>query len=81
LGSFSENPIKVDTTNGGITLRLPSGANAMLSASNSTSSISTDFTLSGSVNQSKHHVSGQLGNGGPLIELHTSTGGIHIEKN
>jgi hypothetical protein len=81
LAGFSENPIKAETTNGGITLRLPADANAMLSASNSTSSITTDFTLSGSVNESKHHVSGQLGSGGPLIELHTSTGGIHVEKN
>ena len=81
LANFAENPIKADTTNGGIRLYLPAGANAMLSADNSNSSITTDFTLSGSVNQSKHHVSGQLGSGGPPIELHTSTGGIHIQKN
>jgi hypothetical protein len=81
LTSFSDNAIKAETTNGGITLRIPGDTNAMLSANNSNSSITTDLTLSGSVNESKHHVSGQLGSGGPLIELHTSTGGIHIEKN
>jgi Uncharacterized conserved protein len=80
LAGFSENPVKLGTTNGGITLRIPGDANAVLRADNSTSSITTDFTLTGSVSQSKHHVSGNLGSGGPLIELHTSTGGIHVEK-
>lgn len=81
LAAFSDNAIKAETTNGGITLRIPGDTNATLRADNSTSSITTDVMLSGSVNQSKHHVSGQLGSGGPLIELHTTTGGIHIEKN
>jgi DUF4097 and DUF4098 domain-containing protein YvlB len=80
LAEFNSNPIRAHTTNGGITLRIPERTNAALRAENSNASIQNDIQLSQSEEQSKHHLAGRLGAGGPLIELRTSTGGIHIER-
>jgi len=75
-------PVRAHTSNSGITLRLPGGEpNARLSASTSNGSITTDFEMrmrSGEMN--RHHLEGTLGSGGPLIDLNTSNGGIHIVK-
>jgi DUF4097 and DUF4098 domain-containing protein YvlB len=80
LAGFNNNAIRAQTTNGGITLRIPDNTSAALRAENSTSSIQTDLQLTQTEDQGKHHLLGRLGNGGPLIELKTSTGGIHIER-
>jgi DUF4097 and DUF4098 domain-containing protein YvlB len=80
LAEFNNNAVRAQTTNGGITLRIPEQTSAALRAENTTSSIQSDLKLSQTEDQSKHHLFGQLGSGGPLIELKTSTGGIHIER-
>lgn len=80
LAEFHSNPITLETTHGGITLRIPADTNADLSAHTSFARITTDLNLSSSGDISKHEIDGRLGNGGPSISLHTTTGGIHVEK-
>jgi DUF4097 and DUF4098 domain-containing protein YvlB len=80
LAAFHNNPVSVRTQHGGATLRLPLDISANLSADTDVGSITNDLTLSGSVDQSKHHLSGQLGSGGPKITVETSTGTVHIGR-
>lgn len=80
LSEYHANPITAESTNGSVTLRLPQDANAHVDANTSLGSVTYDFTLNGSVSSSKHHLAGDLGSGGPPINLHTTTGSVHIEK-
>src|SRR5436190_4034628 len=70
--------VRVSTSNGGITLRLARAVNARLMARTSNASISTDFDLSTHGVRDKHHLEGTIGSGGPVIDLSTSNGGIHV---
>jgi len=80
LGDFNDNEVSVSSTNGSITLRLPASPNARLEARNSNASITNEVVPFTVEEQSKHRLSGKFGEGGPLIQLHTSTGSIHISK-
>lgn len=73
--------IRAHTTNSGITLRIPADSNARLRAQNSNSSITTEFDVMvrGGL-ESKHSISGNLGSGGPLLDLTTSNGPIKVLK-
>jgi len=72
--------IRAHTSNSSITVHLPSNANAHVIAITSNDSISTDFemTVRGEIN--KHHLEGDIGKGGPLLDLDTSNGSIRILK-
>jgi hypothetical protein len=74
-------PLRLETSNGGITLRLPPDINANLRARTSNASIDCDFPLTARGPQSKTHVEGAIGDGGPLIQLDTSNGGIRVLRN
>jgi hypothetical protein len=78
LNQFAGNPIRAQTTHGSVTLRLPHDTNARLDAHTSLASISSDFPIS-TEESDRHELRGQLGKGGPVISITTSTGGIHIE--
>jgi hypothetical protein len=80
LAEFHSNPIEAKTTNGSVRLRVPADTNASVTGDTSLASITNDFTLSGTVDISKHHISGQLGSGGTPISIRTTTGGIHLER-
>jgi hypothetical protein len=71
--------VRATTSNSSIAIRIPAASDVSLDASTSNGSISTDFDVSmhgGEI--SKHHVSGAIGKGGPLMELHTSNGSIKL---
>jgi DUF4097 and DUF4098 domain-containing protein YvlB len=70
--------VHVDTNNGAITVRVPEGVNARLSARTSNSSISTELELRTRGEVGKNRLEGILGDGGPLIDLNTSNGSIHL---
>jgi DUF4097 and DUF4098 domain-containing protein YvlB len=72
------NGVRVSTSNGGITLRLPGSVNARLMARTSNASVSTDFDLSGRGLTDKHHLEGTIGSGGPVLDLSTSNGSIKV---
>jgi DUF4097 and DUF4098 domain-containing protein YvlB len=84
--AMSKSPksgIRADTSNGPITLDLPGNTAARVNAETSQSSISSDFEVStgfSSGEKEKHHLEGNIGAGGPLIELTTHNGSIHIRK-
>jgi hypothetical protein len=74
-------PVRAHTSNSSITLRLPGAEpNARLSANTSNGSITSDFELRMRGEFNKHHLEGTLGGGGPLIDLDTSNGSIHIVR-
>jgi DUF4097 and DUF4098 domain-containing protein YvlB len=72
--------LRASTSNSSITVHMPTDPNARLRAHTTNSSISseTELVLHGS--QSKNSWDGTLGNGGPLIDLSTSNGGIRLAR-
>jgi hypothetical protein len=80
MAAFHDNTIKTDTTNGSITLRLPRDTNANVNASTSMASIKSDLPILTSGETSKHHLTGKLGNGGPLISAETTMGSIRLQR-
>jgi len=76
-----KNGIRAETSNGSITLDLPGNTAARLNAQTS-HAIASDFEVSDSANSDheKHHLEGNIGAGGPLIELTTHNGGIRLRK-
>jgi hypothetical protein len=78
LPSNANCPVRAHTSNSSITVHMPGEVNARLTADTSNSSITSDFELRMRGEFNKHHLEGTIGNGGSLIELSTSNGGIHI---
>ncbi len=71
--------VHASTSNSSITVRMPSAVNATVDAHTSNSSITSDFDVSvhsGSI--SKRHLQGNIGTGGPLLDLGTSNGSIKL---
>jgi hypothetical protein len=77
--NFSSS-VHIDTNNAPITLRMAEGTNARISARTNNSSIDTDFEVRAQGELSRNRLEGIIGSGGPLIELTTSNGGIHLLK-
>ncbi len=80
LAEFHDNPVTAETTHGSVTLRLPSDTNARISAHTSFARITSDLTFSATEDISKHELNARLGHGGSQIAVHTTTGGIRIER-
>lgn len=66
------------TTNGSIQLSLPRNIEADIEASTTNGGISTDFRLRVEGRFNSKRIRGRINGGGPLIELHTTNGGIRI---
>lgn len=71
--------LDLQTTNGGATVYVPRGYNAMLETGTTNGGMRVDFpiTVSGSLRQ---HISTQLGSGGPRLRVVTTNGGVHIAE-
>lgn len=69
--------VRAETSNGSITMELPGNTAARVNAQTS-QTISSDFDIDG--DREKHHLEGNIGAGGPLIELTTHNGGIRLRK-
>jgi DUF4097 and DUF4098 domain-containing protein YvlB len=80
VDEMHSNGVRVSTSNGGVTVRLPSRTSARLMARTSNSSVSTDFELQNQGERSKHRLEGTIGTGGPLLDLVTSNGSIHVVR-
>lgn len=78
LKRYAANPMTLESSNGGITLRIPENSNATIDARTSNGSIQTDFpvTVRGEITKNSLHT--QLGSGGPGITLATSNSGIRL---
>jgi DUF4097 and DUF4098 domain-containing protein YvlB len=78
-----EAAVTAETTNGGISLRLSAAqeVNALLEAETVNGSISFDIPVTlQSLDKSRHHLRGQIGQGGPKIVLETVNGSIHLTR-
>jgi DUF4097 and DUF4098 domain-containing protein YvlB len=76
---LSNSPVELSSVNGGIELTLPSDAKAEVEASTVSGSIEDEFGLH--VNNHRwigHDLRGELGSGGPRIELSNVNGRIEI---
>jgi len=77
LDAFEENEIRASTSNASITLRLPDSIKGRVRASTSNGSIHSDFdVLTKGIH--KNLLEGDLGGGGPLIQVSTSNGTIRV---
>jgi hypothetical protein len=73
------NDVIASTSNSSITIRMPTNAGARVVAQTSShESISTDFDVQVHGMLSKGRIEGTIGGGGPLVQLTTSNGSIHI---
>lgn len=72
--------VRAHTSNSSITVHLPSSINAHVIASTNNDSISSEFEMKVRGGISKTHLEGDIGKGGPLVDLDTSNGGIRILK-
>ncbi|HEY3114978.1 MAG TPA: DUF4097 family beta strand repeat-containing protein [Gemmatimonadaceae bacterium] len=71
--------LDLQTTNGGATVYVPSGYNALLETVTTNGGMQVDFpiTVRGSLSR---HISTQLGSGGPTVRVITTNGGVHIAE-
>jgi DUF4097 and DUF4098 domain-containing protein YvlB len=80
IDSLADNDIRARTSNGGITVKLPAQTNARVHAHTSHSAVHTDFDMRGKVGWSKTDLDGDIGSGGPTVELTSSNGSIRLLK-
>ncbi len=78
LKPFWSKPPELTTVNGGITLVLPSTANAALEAATKNGKIVTDFNARGKVTDQE--VIGRIGGGGSRLVLNTVNGTIALKR-
>ena len=74
--------LRASTSNSSITVHLPATANAELRARTSHAKVSSDFEVARSTSddEDRKSLDGKIGAGGPLIDLSTSNGSIHVVK-
>jgi len=78
-----EAAVTAETTNGGVTLRLGAGqeTNGLLEAETTNGSLSFDIPVTvQSLEKSRRHLRGQIGQGGPLVSLKTVNGSIRLTR-
>lgn len=80
MEKFQDNEVRASTSNGGITLTMPASLQAKLRAHASRNSIKTDFEVRTTSFDDKHSLNGSIGNGGALLDLTTSNGGISLRR-
>ena len=78
LGFSKEKDMEFITTNGSITVLLPKDINADLEAKTKNGKIYTEYPITMFGEISKKHITGKINNGGPLIYIGTTNGGIEI---
>ncbi len=80
MDNTNQNDVHASTNNAGITVHMPSSIAARVRAHTSNGSISSDFEVQVQGQLTKHSLEGTIGTGGPLLDLSTSNGSIHLEK-
>ena len=73
--------LDVETSNGGVTLRLPDNYNAELETRTVNGGLSIDFpvTVQGELT-ARRGLTTTLGSGGPLVRVRTTNGGVKIGR-
>lgn len=78
-GAWEGGEIRAGTTNGAIRMIIPTGFSAQLEARTTNGGVSVDAPVR-ITESSRRRLIGQLGEGGPLIRLTTTNGGISIRE-
>ena len=79
LDKWNKNEVRATTSNSSINVRIPEDIHADLRATTSNGHITSDLAVTS--NQfSKTRLAGQIGGGGPLLELVTTNGNIRLMK-
>lgn len=69
-----------DTTNGGVTVRLPRDIRVSLDAATSNGRVDSDFDVSGADRKSKRRLSGDINGGGGKLRVRSTNGSVSIEE-
>ncbi len=80
MDSFDANAVRASTSNGRITVTLPPDINARLRAQAARNSIKTDFDVKADGFSDRRSLRGDIGAGGPVIDLSTSNGSIELRR-
>jgi DUF4097 and DUF4098 domain-containing protein YvlB len=80
MDSLDDNEVRATTSNGGISVKLPARIGARVRARTSHSAIHTDFDVRRDGPETKNHLDGVIGAGGPTVELTTTNGNIRLLK-
>ena len=77
---WSGEGLDVTTTNGGVTLAVPSDYNARIETGTTNGGLDVDFpvTLQGRID--RKHLTFDVGKGGPLVRAMTTNGGVEVRK-
>lgn len=71
-------PMHFETTNGGITVKVPRNLAASIDAANTNGSINTELPITSTGKLSRHFIRGNMNGGGPELRLRTTNGSISI---
>lgn len=80
MGEDLKSDLSFATVNGSVTVELPAGANADVSASTVTGGMESDFPLTIQGRFSNRRMSGKIGNGGHELEMSTVNGTIILRR-
>ena len=67
------------STNGGVHVSMPTNYSAHLIAGTVNGGTDVRLPMTASVTNSRRHIDGQIGHGGPLVQVETINGGVAIE--
>jgi DUF4097 and DUF4098 domain-containing protein YvlB len=79
-GFADTGAVKLTTVNGTVTLELPAGLGATVSANTINGAITSAFPLQTSDKLVMHHARGVIGDGGRRVELNTVNGSVLLKK-
>jgi hypothetical protein len=81
-GSFASlsDEVKLVTSGGGVTFRVPENAAFDLDASTSGGTVSSDLSVDSEGKPSRNHLKGPVNGGGKPVNLHSSGGSIRVQK-
>lgn len=75
----SNADLSLESTNGGISVRLPRDARFSVDAATSNGGVASDFPIPGT-KAGRHRLEGDVNGGGPKLLIRTSNGGVHIRS-
>jgi Toastrack DUF4097 len=78
--SWRGDGLDLATTNGGVRLRVPEDYSARLEARTTNGGIDTDFPVAVEGRLSRRNLSATLGQGGALVSVRTTNGGVHVMR-
>ncbi len=75
----SGGDLSLETSNGGVSVRLPRDARFSVDAETSNGGVRSDFPVEGG-KQGKRSLKGDINGGGAKLYIRTSNGGVHIRQ-